>query len=152
MKCIKCQTNIIECINLGFINCKWHYKIKLLNDNNAILKGDNMTIGNKLHILTEQFQDQDFYYINILVNKISRNIIESSESDNLLSVGLVSYRNPSEYIRFKNKIKKQKDSKEIDLNILDKEFSNNIKLELQTNSKCSLCLENKESSKNCIIF
>jgi hypothetical protein len=83
---------------LGFINCVWHYKILLLNENDGILRGDNFTIGNKLHILSDFFINENYRAIDVLVEKINDNINESRISDisNLDSIGLISYKNPSD--------------------------------------------------------
>jgi len=90
-----CVSYLIDCVNLGFINSRWHYKIILKEKLDGIIRGDNLTIGNKLHILSEFYENQEYQSIDMIVeNCDTNNIIENENNNSLDSIGLISYKNP----------------------------------------------------------
>jgi hypothetical protein len=164
-----CNSNLIECVNLGFINSVWHYKLILKEKLDGVIRGDNLTIGNKLHILSEFYDNKDYQSLEIIVQNCNTNInsqVKDKENDkqnyndndkNYYSVdseGLISYKNPLEKYKEtnNNKDNKDKENSEYDkdnnninnINPISSRFNKNNKI----NSNKIIEEKNKKLNEN----
>lgn len=144
-----CKSKLIECVNIGFINSKWHYKIILKEKLDGVIRGDNLTIGDKLHILSEFYENASYKSLDMIVEGFTENNIKDNELNNSLdSVGLISYKNPgdlSKNPKSRRVNNKNSNSEEHNKNDIAKE------IEIVKDNKCQSCADNLDLTK-CSIF
>jgi hypothetical protein len=75
--CPLCKYKKINPKNLGFVNCKWIYRLIFLDKKDTCNTGDGFTIDNNIYILNEIDMNKSIRLLEILVQE--REIIKKKK-------------------------------------------------------------------------